>query len=289
MSRYININGQIVKSGEPVIRVENRSFKYGDGLFETMRVIDEHPVFFKYHLERLYSGMDMLQMQPANVFQEQSLHREIVKLLRAAQLKNAKIRLHVYRGGEGKYTPERNDAGFVIQVEPAEKEFVFNTKGSKVDIFENHLKPLTKLARLKSANSLLYVMAGKYKTDHNLDEAIILNSRGELCEGVSSNLFLLMNKKLYTPDLESGCIPGVMRKQVIDLAQKGGIEVVQGPLNPEILTRADELFFTNAGSGITWALSFKSRRFYNKFSSQLQGYINGMAFDEVQEYESGLI
>lgn len=289
MSGYININGQIVKSGEPVIRTDNRSFKYGDGLFETMRIIDEHPVFFNDHLERLYHGMEVLQLEAGPVFQKQNIRREIVRLLRASQLKNAQVRFHVYRGGEGKYTPERNDAGFVIQLKPAKKEFVFNAKGAKVDVFENHLKPATKLARLKSANSLLYVMAGKFKTDRKLDEAIILNTRGELCEGVSSNLFLLMNKKLYTPDLESGCIPGVMRKQVIDLAQKGGIEVFEDALSPDLLPRADELFFTNAGSGVTWALSYKSRRFYNKFSSQLLGYINGMAFDEVREYESGLI
>lgn len=289
MGGYININGQIVKSGEAVIRTENRSFKYGDALFETMRVIDEYPVFFKDHLDRLYRGMEMLQLEPAGIFQEQPMRREIVKLLRAAQIKNAKVRLHVYRGGEGKYTPERNDAGFVIQAEPAEKEFIFNSSGVKVDIFEKHLKPVTKLARLKSANSLLYILAGKYKTDKNLDEAVILNTRGELCEGVSSNLFLLMDKKLFTPDLESGCIPGVMRKQVIDLAQKGGIEVIEDALSPELLPRADELFFTNAGTGITWALSYKSRRYYNKFSSQLVGYINGMAFDEVREFESGLM
>lgn len=289
MSGYININGQVVSSDEPVLRVGNRSFRYGDGLFETMRVIDECPIFFKDHLTRLYHGMDMSGLNFSPIFEEQSLRSEIIKLLRAAKMKNAKVRLHVYRGGEGKYTPQRNDAGFVIHAEPAANEFQFNAAGLKVDVFDHHLKPVTKLARLKSANSLLYVVAGKYKTDHNLDEVILVNTNGELCEGVSSNIFLLIDKKLYTPDLESGCIPGIMRKQVIDLAKKGGLEVVEDALSPELLSKANEVFFTNAGTGITWALSYKTRRYYNKFSSQLVGYINGLAFDEVREQENNWV
>ena len=121
---------------------------------------------------------------------------------------------------------------------------------------------------------MLYVMAGLYKTRNNLDEAFILNQSGNLCESISANVFVLYQGYLYTPALSEGCIGGVMRQVVMDIATKQGIPVVEAQIAPEILYEAEEVFITNASRGIQWVMGFGIKRYFNEMSKVLMDELN---------------
>jgi branched-chain amino acid aminotransferase len=121
---------------------------------------------------------------------------------------------------------------------------------------------------------MLYVMAGLFKTQNNLDEAFILNQSGNLCETISANVFVLYQGTLYTPALSEGCIGGVMRQVVMDLAIKNNIPMVEAEIASEILYEADEVFITNASRGIQWVMGFGVRRYFNEMSKMLMDELN---------------
>ncbi len=97
-----------------------------------------------------------------------------------------------------------------------------------------------KLSNYKTSNALLYVMAGLYQKQHRLDEAIILNQNGFLCESTSSNLFVVYQNQIYTPALSEGCVAGVMRSVVLKLAKMYNLPLIEAQINPDILNEADD-------------------------------------------------
>jgi len=164
----------------------------------------------------------------------------------------------------------------IIDVMPyqAKSGYELNNKGIKVDLYQKIKKPCNALSSIKSCNSLLYVLAGKYKTDNELEECVIINDRHNVCEFTSSNLFIVINGVLYTPAITEGCIQGVMRKVILDLAAKARIYVYETELKPNDLIRADEIFLTNAVQGIQWVGAYKAKRYFNKVSKTLIDALN---------------
>ena len=142
--------------------------------------------------------------------------------------------------------------------------------GLIVDVYDEFKKPYSELSKLKSSNALVYVMAGLYRTRNGLDDVLLLNQEGFLCESLSSNVFIWYDKKLYTPALSEGCIDGVMRKVVIELAVDSGLEVIEAQISPDILRAADEIFHTNAIHGVQWVMGYKQKRYFNRVSRMLQ-------------------
>jgi branched-chain amino acid aminotransferase len=125
-------------------------------------------------------------------------------------------------------------------------------------------------------------MAGIYKTENNLDECIILNTKGNIIEGISSNIFTVKENLIITPSIREGCLPGIMRQKVIELARKQGY-VVQDEAIVQIqdIMAADEIFYTNAVKGIQWVVGFKQRRYFNKVSKSLIYELNKLSFPEL--------
>ena len=141
-------------------------------------------------------------------------------------------------------------------------------------MFDELTKPVNSLSNYKTSNSLLYVMAGLYKKQHRLDDVFILNQHGFLCESISSNLFVVYEQKIYTPALSEGCVAGVMRNVVMQMARVHDIEVIEAQINPEILKAADEVFVTNAISGISWVMGYGRKRYFNEVTKLLSARLN---------------
>ncbi|WP_207428700.1 aminotransferase class IV [Pedobacter sp. SYSU D00535] len=273
---FINYNGSIQPANQAVLTVGNRGFKYGDGLFESMRFMRGELRFADLHAERLYRGMKALKLEGYYAFDEYFLKdkvRELVKRNDAGA--NARIRLTVYRDSDGLYSPTSNQSAYALELTPTKEEFyIHNSKGLIVDVYQELTKPINFLSNHKTCNSLPFVMAGIYRTQKNLDEVFILNQNGFLCEAMSSNVFVLYDKKLYTPALTEGCIAGVMRQVVMQLAEESGLPVIEAQINPDILNVADEVFLTNASRGIQWVMGFNNRRYFNQMSKDLQDLLN---------------
>ncbi|MCJ8210102.1 aminotransferase class IV [Mucilaginibacter sp. RS28] len=272
---FINYNGQYLPADAPVLTTGNRAFKYGDGLFESMRLVKGQLKFPDLHAERLQNGMKGLKIEGYSQLDDWFLKEKSADLATRNKIRNGRIRLTVYRDAEGLYAPTQNKMGYCMEIQPTENwHYEMNNKGLIMDIFTEVPKPLNYLSNFKTCNSLTYVMAGIYKEQNKLDDAFLLNQNGFLCEAISSNIFVWYQNHLYTPALSEGCVDGIMRKVVIDLALKQDIPVTEAQINPHILYEADEVFLTNAARGIQWVMGYGVKRYFNNLSRALTEELN---------------
>ncbi|MEJ7692696.1 aminotransferase class IV [Daejeonella sp.] len=279
MSRqFINFNGDIVPAEQQVLTVANRGFKYGDGLFESMRLLKGELKFAELHSERIRKGLKLLKMDSWSSVDTWFLREKAEELVRRNKTgPDARIRLTAFRDGEGLYSPSANNMAYVLEAtKVTESTYTLNEKGLIIDVFEELTKPVNILSNLKTCNSLTFVLAGIFKNQNSLDEVMVLNDRGFLCEAMSCNVFVVYDRKLYTPALSEGCIAGVMRQVVIKLAKENGIELVEAQISPDILNEADEVFLTNAARGIQWVMGYNGKRYFNEISRFLNEKLNAL-------------
>ena len=274
---FINYNGDILPGNQPVLSIDNRAFRYGDGLFESMRYLNGKLRYAELHAERLQRGMQALKLEGYSKVNASFLIKKVEELIsRNSYGRNARVRITVFRDSEGLYSPSGNQFGYAIEMTRTdESSYILPAKGLIVDVFDEVTKPVNSLSIHKTCNSLVYVMAGIYRKENSLDEVFVLNSNGFLCEAMSSNVFVVFKKKIYTPALSEGCIAGVMRSVVMKLADDNGMEVIEAQINPDILNEADEVFLTNATRGIQWVMGFNIKRYFNEVSKELLDKLNG--------------
>ena len=272
---FINFNGEILPADTKLLTVANRAFRYGDGLFESMRLMKGQLKFAELHADRLQRGMKALKIDGYSQMDSWFLKEKVADLARRNKVKHGRLRLTVYRDAEGLYTPSQNKMGYCMELQPFdEPRYFLNTKGLIMEIFAELPKPSNYLSNIKTCNSLIYVMAGLYKTQNRLDDVFLLNQNGFLCEASSSNIFVWYQNHLYTPALSEGCVEGVMRQVIINLAKENNIPVTEAQINPDILYEADEVFLTNATRGIQTVIGFGVRRYFNEISKLLIEELN---------------
>ncbi|MEX8548455.1 MAG: aminotransferase class IV [Mucilaginibacter sp.] len=272
---FDNYNGEIVPANQRVLQFNNRAFHYGDGLFETMRMMKGNLQFAGLHAKRLQTGMKVLKLDGYSEMDADFLKDKARELSTRNKAKNGRLRLTVFRDAEGLYTPAANKAAYAIEWETLQdQQYLLNARGLLMDVYEDLTKPINMLSNHKTCNSLQYVLAGVYRKHNRLDEAFILNQNGFLCESISANIFIKYNGTLYTPALSEGCIKGVMRQVVIDLALKNSIAVTEAQIKPQILNEAEEVFLTNATRGIQWVLGFNRKRYFYETSKFLSQKLN---------------
>lgn len=279
MTTYINYNGTIQNASEPVFFINNRAFRYGDGLFETMRMMKGEIRFLELHARRLQAGMKFLKFDAAGIMSAERIRQEVFALAKANQIfSNARIRLTVFRDAYGLYTPSSNHFAFVIEMQGTdEQDYELNKKGLLIDVFKEVYLESTPLSPHKTISSLPYVLAGIYKKEHSLDECVLLNKNGYISEAISSNIFIVKDKQLFTPELGEGCVDGVMRKVLVKMAAQLGVPVHETVLAPESLRAADEIFMTNAVKGIQWVVGYKEKRYFSRMASYLNEQLNVLA------------
>lgn len=277
MPSFINFNGEVVPADTAMLTISNRAFKYGDGLFESMRLVNGQLKFADLHANRLQNGMRDLKMDGYSNLDAWFLKEKAEELAIWNKVKQGRIRLTVYRDAGGLYTPNDNRSGWCMELEADQGlPYQLNHRGVIMNVYNEILKPINYLSNHKTCNSLLYVMAGVYKMQHRLDDVFILNQHGFLCEALSSNVFVWYDNHLYTPALSEGCVAGVMRQVIIDSAVERDIPVTEAQINPDILNEADEVFLTNATKGIQWVMGYGVKRYFNKLSKDLIDELNTM-------------
>lgn len=276
MQLYINHNGNFLKADEPVLKVSNRSFRYGDALFETIRIANKRPLFLREHFERIQKGVQVLKMQLHTNFNETYLEKIILELAAKNGIQSdARVRMTVYRNDGGMYAPSENGTSFLLEVYPLEeKNYILNQKGYTVDLFTDFKKSQHALSSIKSANSIVYVMAGIFKNEKHFDDCLILNDKSHIIESISSNIFAVKNGVLYTPPVTDGCVDGVMRRKVIELALANKTAVYEISIMQNVLLGADELFLTNTIQGIRWVVAYKQKRYFNNTAKKFTEKLN---------------
>jgi branched-chain amino acid aminotransferase len=273
---FLNYNGNILPADQPLFTAENRAFRYGDAVFETIRMMNGEILFFDRHLERLHRSMQLLGMEHHPDLSLHQLYLSMRHLDQSNKLKgNARIRLQVFRNDGGLYTPKTDSVSYLIEALPLlQKEFALNESGLKVEIYEEIKKPVSRLSNLKSANALYYVMAGLHKRRLGIDDCFVLNTDGRIAEAISSNVFLVRGKELITPSLSEACVSGILRDVLISMVEEEGATVLQQPVAADDLLSADEIFLTDVINGIRWVGAFRNKRYFNTRSRMLLQQIN---------------
>jgi branched-chain amino acid aminotransferase len=271
----INFNGEILPDSSKLLTVKNRAFRYGDGLFESMRMMKGQLKFAGLHADRLQRGMKALKIDGYSQMDTWFLKEKTEDLARRNKARHGRLRLTVFRDAEGLYAPSQNKMAWCLELQPLdEPRYFLNDKGLIMDIFTDLPKPTNYLSNIKTCNSLIYVMAGLYKTQNKLDDVFLLNQNGFLCEAGSSNIFIRYQNHLYTPALSEGCVEGVMRQVIINIAKQINIPLTEAQISPDILYEADEVFLTNASRGIQSVMGFGVRRYFNELSKVLVEELN---------------
>lgn len=220
-----------------------RAFLYGDLLFETMLFSNGQAPHIARHYKRLAHSAQILKMDLCGL-NEEKFNTEIYAAVQEFQSKNPnsstlRIRFTLFRQSEGFYLPNSNSTNFQISI------FRFEPKTPmqpiKMGIYKEAQKAPGILANLKTGNALLYVMAAIWAKENTYDDALILNTNGEIIEATSSNIFWQKNSAWFSPPLAAGCVAGIGRQ--LFMAQH---PVTEKPCTPQDLALADTCLLTNA-------------------------------------------
>jgi branched-chain amino acid aminotransferase len=248
----------------------NRAFRYGDGLFETIRVVNGELHLWDLHMNRLEAGMKQLKLKTEENFFD-VLKREANELLKQNAINRGGIvRTWVYRSGAGKYTPTSNKAERLIGCESLQENyFTLNSKGLKVEIAESVNLHYHALSPYKTLNALPYVLASQEKQEREFDDLLLTNFNNKIVEATASNLFLVKGKHVITPPITDGALAGVMRLHLMDLIREEGLAITEESVSVNQLLEADEMFLTNSVSGIGWIGAFRKKRYFHDLSLKL--------------------
>jgi branched-subunit amino acid aminotransferase/4-amino-4-deoxychorismate lyase len=276
MSAYVNNNGVLIPAESYSIKAGNRAYIYGDGLFESIRLINGRPINIKNHVFRMKEGMKILRMICPASFTAEFIENEIQTLIDQNGIdKGGRVRFSVDRKAGGFFMPHNNDIEYFIEANSLpNNKFLLNEAGLKIDQFEEMKKQINLLSSFKTKNGLIYIMAKLRARELGLDDLLIQNDRMGIIEGGSANLFIVSNGVLYTPGLDSGCLGGTMRMQIINIALSNNIKVYECNISPQNLLVADEVFYTNAIEGIIWVGSYRTKQYINYLSGQLIDRLN---------------
>jgi branched-chain amino acid aminotransferase len=276
MILYVNNNGVLLPNDAPTIHAGNRGHLYGDGVFESIRILSGKPINIENHIDRLLKGANVLKMEtPAN-YDVNFFQEKIVELIEKSGIKQGgRCRLSIDRATGGAYLPDSNDCTFYIEVYPyLMNYFELNAKGLELDIYRDIKLHKTFLSNYKTKTGLPYVMASIAAKEQGLDDLFLTNEKGNVIESGSCNVFIVSNGVLYTSGLDEGCIAGTMRMQVINLAIKHNIKIYECSILPQNLLSADEIIFTNAIRGINWVAGYRTKRYQNNMSRRLVVLLN---------------
>ena len=270
----MNFNGELVDPSTPIFHAYDRAFAYGDSVFESFRFSHSQIHFLEDHYFRLMSAMRIFRMKIPMHFTPEFFEEQVQRIIPSNSNQCWRVRLSVYRLGAGRYQPETNEVGWLAVAEPMEDAEYVLGQAYTVDVFKDHLKPIHLLSSFKNANSSLYVIAGNWVKENKLDECFLLNEKKQVCEAVSSNVFVLKDQLLITPPLTSGCVKGVMRKQFLKLASMIGLQAMEKDLSPFDLLKADEIWLSNAITGLKAVEKYKLSEYQNEKAKDMLKALN---------------
>jgi 4-amino-4-deoxychorismate lyase len=259
------INGK----SQTQIAVADRGFQYGDGLFETIEILNSQLVFFEQHLQRLDIGCQRLLLPALN---RPLITQEAKQLVANCPQGILKIIITRGSGGRGYRQPQSISPTRILSRHPfPEYPNSFQQQGVTLRFCQQRLALNSTLAGLKHLNRLEQVLARAEWSDDLTQEGLMLDINDQVIEGTMSNVFFVIQGKLYTPSLEQSGIAGIIRDFVICSARKLGIETKQGFFTKKDLFTADEIFVTNSVIGI-WAVQFLEQQSFVKglITQQLQ-------------------
>lgn len=262
--KSICFNGKILPADEPALLVSNRGYRYGDGLFETIKVAEGLLILENYHFERLFSGLSLLKFELPGHFTKEKIKAGILQLCKRNGCEGlARVRLSVFRGNGGLYDEDKS-LQYIVECWPLNNSISkLNENGLVINIYNDGEKSCNKFSNLKSANFLVYSMAALYAKENKLNDCLVLNTKGNIADSTIANVFIIKNGVIITPGLEEGCINGVIRRHLLKVMRDSGEDVLEAAVAVSDLNAASEIFLTNAIHGIRWVRQLGYKNYTN--------------------------
>ncbi|SDU11401.1 branched-chain amino acid aminotransferase [Polaribacter sp. Hel1_33_78] len=264
----INFNGELLFEENVKLSSENRGFKYGDVVFETIKVSHKRVIFWEDHYFRLMASMRMLRMKIPMQFTLEFLEKEILKAVAVQEEASSfRVRLNVYRKDGGLYTPKTNEIDYLIDV----KVNTYQTKNTyTVDVFKDFYNYSGLLSTIKTNNRMVNTLASIYAQENDLDNCVLINEKKGVVEVTNANIFVLKGNIVKTPALTEGCIKGIVRNKVIEIILKNKeYTLEETTISPFEIQKADEVFITNAIIGVQAVTNYKKKNFTIDFANKI--------------------
>ncbi|MEJ6764569.1 MAG: aminotransferase class IV [Flavobacteriaceae bacterium] len=271
----INYNENYInKSGSDLL---NRGFLYGDSVFESIRIVNNKIIFWEDHYMRLMSSMRIIRIEIPQSYTPDFFKVQITNTFSKVNSSfTGRVRLTIFRDGGGYYAPELSSPSFIVNCSVIDsEEFYLKDSEFKVDLFKDYYIQNDLLSNLKTNNKLINVLAGIYANENNLDNCILLNNKKNVTEFLNGNLFIVRENKIITPNLDSGCLKGIMRKKIIEyikLIPEFSIE--ETVISPFDLLSANEIWLTNSISGIITVTNYRNKSFSNDVAKIFIDFLN---------------
>ena len=264
-------NGKLLDADKCFISPNNRSFRYGDGCFETMKLINGKISLADYHFERLFASLDLLQFEKPGYLNAQLLKDQILDIAQKNQhQKLARIRLTFFRGDGGLYDAENHFPNYIIQsweLNPATNQL--NENGLVIDIFKDAKKVCDHYSHIKSNNYLSYAMASLWAKKNHLNDALLLNPYNNIADATIANIWIVKDGIIKTPALTEGCVAGIMRRHLLKGIRAEAMPVEETQITVDDLLQAQEVFLTNAIQGIKWVKQCGNSNYHTQLGALL--------------------
>ncbi len=274
----VNFNGNLVPVDSPFLNHQNRGLRYGDALFETIRVANGQILFWEDHYLRLMASMRILRMEIPMEFTMEFLEEAIRNTLPTDNnhTASARIRITVFRKEGGLYLPTDNGISYIIEAVPLEAPgYRLPTRPYEITLFRDYSITADLLANVKTNNKILNVVASIYASENGYDNCLLLNQHKQVVEALNGNLFLVKGDIIKTPPLSDGCVNGIMRKQILALLKKqGSLRVEESSVSPFELQNADEMFITNVIVGVQPVTTYRKAQFGSRVAGEILGLLN---------------
>ena len=265
----INYNGRLFRDNEPIIQASSRGLRYGDGLFETMKLRNGGLILSDEHFARLWKGMQLLQFNIPKLWSPERFTEQVLQLAMKNELPQARVRLTVVRGEGGIFEAADKTPNYIIETTPLPEREILNTNGLQMCIYRDAVKTIDSFSNLKHNNCLPYFMGALYAKQQQCNDALVLNSRGNICEATIANAFFIKDNVISTPTLSEGCIAGVMRKCLVEKIREQGFSVHETAITIADARAADEIFLSNSIYNCRWVADLEDKRYGNTVTRKI--------------------
>ena len=240
------INGNFIEEEEATISVFDRGFLYGDGVFETLRIYNGKPFLFDRHIGRLSHGLGSLFIGDKYSFSEYLEHTR--ELIEKNNVTEGVLRIQATRGpGKRGYSTTGNyDPTVLISLHVAPNVDLNNVLPVKLATSTQILSDHDPFSTLKTTNKLANIVALREAEKIGMDDALLTNHNGNITEASGSNVFWTKDNTLFTPPVSSGCLSGITRGMILELAIALKLPTAQQDITPTQLGDAESVFLTNS-------------------------------------------
>lgn len=272
----ININGTIADTSGILIET-NRGLLYGDAIFDTLKVLDGKVLFAESHYFRLMSSLRLVRMEIPMHFTLEYMEQQVLQLVDTLEkAPSYRVRVTFYRKAGGKYLPTTRETEFIMAAEPLTAALYEVKEGEyEIELYKDFYVSKQLISTIKTTNRILNTTASIFADENGYANCLLVNDDKNILEAINGNIFMLSGNKLVTPPITDGCINGIMRKQVLEIARKiEGIEVTEASVSPFDLQKADELFITNVIMGIQPVTRYRKKEYKTDFAKDVLKRLN---------------